>query len=229
MSHRRVDAIVFDLDATLINLGGFVDWKKANEEIVQDYLKNDCNPSLIKECSAEGLFNMLDQMYQRLKDTKGAEKAEEIQGSVYDILGKYERIGVDSCTLMDGCTDILGWLKDIDIPLGICTSNSPRSAEAALKMQGIREYFKIVVGRTVGVPMKPDPAQLRICFDGLHVDPNNGVMVGDSHKDIIAGKKLGAYTVGIPVYFTKLELMKEAGVDIIIDDLSELKLVIESL
>jgi HAD superfamily hydrolase (TIGR01549 family) len=172
---------------------------------------------------------MLEEMYQHLKESKGDEKAKEIQDAAYDILGKYERIGVDSCTLMDGCTDILEWLKTRGIPLGICTSNSPRSAEAALKMQGIRDYFKVVIGRSVGVPMKPDPTQLKTCFNGLHVEPKNGMMVGDSHKDILAGKKLGAYTVGIPVYFTRLKLMKEAGVDVIIDDLSELKLVIESL
>ena len=53
------------------------------------------------------------------------------------------------------------------------------------------------------------------------------MMVGDSHKDIIAGRELGAYTVGIPVYFTRLELMKEAGVDVIIENLSELRSVIE--
>jgi len=28
----NVDAVVFDLDATLINLGGFVEWRKAHED-----------------------------------------------------------------------------------------------------------------------------------------------------------------------------------------------------
>ena len=76
--------------------------------------------------------------------------------------------------------------------------------------------------------MKPDPAQMEKCFNLLKVDPKNGLVVGDSHKDIIAGKKLGAYTVGIPVHFTRLDLMKQAGVDVIIENLSELKQVIES-
>ena len=228
MSPRRLDGIVFDLDATLVNLGGFVDWKKAHEEIVENYLAYDCDKSLIEECSPYGLFNMLEQIYIHLQKERGREKALEIQNSAYAILSKYEHMGADSCSLMDGCVDLLDWLKEKEIPLGVCTSNSTRAAETALRIQGIRDYFQVVIGRSVDIPMKPDPAQMEKCFNLLKVDPKNGLVVGDSHKDIIAGKKLGAYTVGIPVHFTRLDLMKQAGVDVIIENLSELKQVIES-
>ena len=79
------------------------------------------------------------------------------------------------------------------------------------------------------MPMKPHPAQLRKCFKILAVDPEKGVMIGDSHKDILAGKAVRTFTIGIPVYFTKLDLMKEAGVDIVIDSLHQLPEVLESL
>ena len=228
MSSRRVDGIVFDLDATLVNLGGFVEWRKAHEEIVETYLSHDCSPDYIEECSAKGLFTMMEMMHQHLQEERGIQDANKVQDSVYQLLGEYEKIGADSCTLMDGCTDILEWLREKEITLGICTSNSPKSAETALNIQGIRDYFDVVIGRTVDMPMKPHPAQLKKCFDELKVNPIYGMMVGDSHKDIIAGKKLGAFTVGIPVYFTRLELMKEAGVDVILENLSELRTLIES-
>ncbi|MCW4012584.1 MAG: HAD family hydrolase, partial [Candidatus Bathyarchaeota archaeon] len=202
MSPKRLDAIVFDMDATLVDLGGFVDWRKAHEEIVEAYLRYDCDPSVVQECSAKGLFNMLELMYEQLQEERGPDEAYKLQESVYEILGDYEATGANSCTLMDGCIDVLDWLKEENIPLGICTSNSPKSAETALRLQGIREYFSVVVGRTVDQPMKPHPAQLEICFKELGANPKNSMMVGDSHKDIIAGKSLGAYTVGIPVYFT---------------------------
>lgn len=217
------------MDATLIDLGGFVEWRKAHEEIVEAYLRYDCDSKLVSECSAKGLFNMLEHMYEQLQKERGKEEAYQIQESIYEILGEYEATGVDSCTLMVGCVDVLNWLREEQIPLGICTSNSPKSAETALKLQGIRDYFKVVVGRTVNNPMKPHPAQLKICFEALEADPKRSIMIGDSHKDIIAGKSLGAYTVGIPVYFTRVDLMKEAGVDVIIDNLNELRAVIEAL
>jgi HAD superfamily hydrolase (TIGR01549 family) len=228
LNSKRVKGIVFDLDATLVNLGGFVDWRKAHENIIQSYLEYDCDPKIVQTCSAKGLFNMIEEMHQHLLYKNGVEKANQIQHSVYQLLSDYEKIGADSCTLMEGCTDILEWLREKKIPLGICTSNSKRTAEVALNVQGINDYFQVVIGRTVGIPMKPHPAQLQKCFVELNVNPINSIMVGDSHKDVIAGKKLGAFTVGIPVYFTRIELMKNAGVDVILDNLSELKYVIES-
>jgi HAD superfamily hydrolase (TIGR01509 family) len=207
-------------------MGGFVDWELAYKDIVNVYLENECDPEVLKTCSSKELFKMLDTMYTELQKEKGKEKAYEIQESVYDLLTRYESKGANSCTLMDGCVDTIDWLSQQDIPLGVCTSNSAKSADIALRMQGIRDKFQVIVGRSIGLPMKPDPAQLRKCFEQLHADPANSVMVGDSHKDIIAGKRLKAYTVGIPVYFTRVELMKKAGVDVIINSLSDLPSVI---
>jgi pyrophosphatase PpaX len=229
MKSLNVQGIVFDLDATLINLGGFVEWRKAHEDIVESYIEMDCNDETVHACSAKGLFNMLDEMYVNLIEKRGEEGAKEAQGTAYDILSSYEERGVQSCTLMDGCVSTLDWVKEQGVPMGICTSNSTKSALAALELQGLEEYFDAVIGRTVGFPMKPHPAQIVECFRLIKVDPSKGVMVGDSHKDIIAGKKAGTYTVGVPVYFTKLDLMKEAGVDVIIDMLSELPEILEKL
>ena len=88
---------------------------------------------------------------------------------------------------------------------------------ARARLQGIRNYFA----------RASHPAQLELCFNMLGIDPKNGMMVGDSHKDVLAGKKIGAYTVGIPAVFTRINLMEKTGVDVIINNLSELKYVIE--
>jgi phosphoglycolate phosphatase-like HAD superfamily hydrolase len=229
MKELNVQGIVFDLDATLVNLGGFVEWRRAHEDIVKSYLKMDCDDETVHACSAKGLFNMLDEMYLNLIDKRGEDGAKAAQDTVYGILNSYEEKGVEACTLMDGCVSTLDWVKERGVPMGICTSNSTNSAMSALKLQGLEHYFGAVVGRTVGLPMKPHPAQLEECFRLLGVNPSKGVMVGDSHKDIIAGKSAGAYTIGVPVYFTKLDLMKDAGVDVIIDNLHQLPVVLESL
>lgn len=228
MNPRRIDGIIFDLDATLINLGGFVEWTKAEEEIVQNYLAIDHNQSVVFCRNVKGFWNMLDEMCFNLEKEKDKKTASAFKTSSYKILSKYEQIGATSCILMEGCIDTLEWIRERKIHMGICTSNSSESAEAALNISGIRKYFAAIVGRTVGLPMKPHPAQLKKCFKLLNVKPKNGMMVGDSHKDIIAGKKVGAYTIGVPFHFSKLDLMKKAGVDNIIESLSKLPELIES-
>lgn len=212
----------------MVNLGGFVDWTRAEEDIVQKYLSLDCKQSVVDN-QEKGFWNMLNLMCTNLEKEKGKKIAAEFKMSSYTILSNYEQIGANSCILMDGCLDSLEWLQEKEILMGICTSNSLESAEAALNIQGIRDYFKGIVGRTTGLPMKPHPAQLEKCFKLLNVKPKNGVMVGDSYKDIIAGKYIGAYTIGIPFYFSKPDMMKKAGVDSIIKSLSKLPELIESI
>jgi phosphoglycolate phosphatase-like HAD superfamily hydrolase len=229
MTDLNIDGVVFDFDGTLINLGGHVEWRKAQEEVVQSYLDHDCAEDTVQACNAKGMFTMLDEMYGNLQDERGEEEARTVQDSIYDLIRDYEVRGVDSCVIMDGCTSTLDWLSERGVPMGVWTSNSARSAEEALKLQGLRHHFKVVLGRSVDFPMKPHPAQLLECFRLMGVDPARGIMVGDSHKDILAGKAVGSYTVGIPVYFTRLELMKEAGVDVIIESLNDLPAVLEGL
>jgi len=229
MSGLNIDGVVFDFDGTLINLGGHVEWRMAQEEVVQSYIDQDCNEEMVQACNAKGMFTMLDEMYGNLQEERGGEEARIVQNSIYNLIRDYEVKGVDACVVMDGCPGTLDWISERGVPMGILTANSAKSAEEALKFQGLRHYFKAILGRSVDFPMKPHPAQLEECFRLIGADPRKGVMVGDSHKDILAGKAAGAYTVGIPMYFTRLELMKEAGVDMIIDSLSELPAVLEGL
>jgi len=218
----NVDAVVFDLDATLINLGGFVEWRRAHQDIVRTYVEYGCDEEKVEACSARGLFTMLEEMYDLNAVVYGAPRAAEIQEAAYAVLSGYEETGSLRCTKMTGCVEALEWMKETGIPMGICTSNSQTSAEKTLRQEGLVHYFKAVVGRTTRHRMKPHPDQLIECYSILGVEPSRGVIVGDSHKDVIAGKAVGSYTIAVPVYFSRVEKILEAGVDKIIDSLAEL-------
>ncbi|TRO54035.1 HAD family hydrolase [Candidatus Bathyarchaeota archaeon] len=217
-----LDAVVFDLDATLINLGEHVDWRRAQAEIAEAYTALGCSPQDVEACGVKGLFGMLDEMWETNTRKLGAEKADSVQSQVYDLLHVHEESGVPRCSLMPGCRDALNWVKEQEIRMGVCTSNSQDTAEQALNTQRLSNYFDVVIGRSTAYKMKPSPDQLKACYERLGARPENSVFVGDSHKDVLAGKVLGSYTVAIPVYFTRLDKVKEAGVDAIINSLSEL-------
>jgi len=218
----NVDAVVFDLDATLINLGGFVEWRKAHEDIVRTYLEYGCDVGNVEACSAKGLFTMLEEMYDINAAAHGETWALEIQEVAYHVLSNYEEKGSQRSTKMTGCLEALEWVKDTGIPMGICTSNSQKSADKTLRQEGLAHYFEAVVGRTTRHRMKPHPDQLLECYRILGVESSRGVIVGDSHKDVIAGKAVGSYTIAVPVYFSRVEKRREAGVDRIIDSLADL-------
>ena len=216
------DSVVFDLDATLINLGEHVDWRRAQSEIAQAYLTLGCSKEDVEACSVKGLFGMLEELWEINRAELGAVKANLIQGEAYAILHGYEEKGVPGCSLMPGCREALDWIEGKGVPMGVCTSNSQEAAEQALKTLGLNRCFKAVIGRNTAHRMKPHSDQLKACYEGLGARPDRGVVVGDSHRDVLAGKALGSYTIVVPVYFTRLDKVKEAGADMIIGSLAEL-------
>jgi HAD superfamily hydrolase (TIGR01509 family) len=216
------ESVVFDLDATLINLGEHVDWRRAQSEIMQAYVNLGCSQEDVDACSAKGLFAMLEELWEINRVELGAAKADAIQGEAYTILEGYEEKGVPRCSPMPGCIEALDWLEGKGVPMGICTSNSQETAEQALKTLGLDRYFKAVIGRNMAYRMKPYPDQLKACYERLGARPDRSVVVGDSHRDVLAGKALGSYTIVVPVYFTRLDKVREASADLIIGSLSEL-------
>lgn len=223
-----IEGIVFDLDATLVNLGGFVDWRTAQRQVAEAYLACGCSEE-VKRCGERNLFDMLNLMEEELRATRPQDEAKQIQGRAYAVIDACEAQGVDQCQLMPGCVEALEWLKENGIKMGIATSNSQGIAEQILELRGLRRFFSAVVGRTTELRMKPHPDQILACFRMLGVNPSRGVVVGDSVRDVKAAKAADIYVVAVPARFTRLEALKEAGADHIIRNLGELPAVLLSL
>ena len=226
--NSRIQAVVFDLDATIINLGEFVDWRSAQKKIIEEYITYGCDEETVNNYGSRGLFNLLSVMHEDISTKKGLNEACIIQSKVYSIIDKYEEDGI-KCGFMPGVLNALNWLIHQNIKLGVCTSNSTDIAVKILNNLGLKDFFHSIIGRTVGMKLKPNPDQLLMCFKKLEADPRRSVMVGDSHNDILAGKFAGTMTIAIPVYFTRLKEMNEAQPDLIIKSMSELPNAIISL
>jgi phosphoglycolate phosphatase len=123
---------------------------------------------------------------------------------------------------MPGTYESLIWLRENGVKMGVCTSNSGNVAEKVLDKLGVSNYFDSVIGRTIGLRMKPHPDQVLACFEGIGVSPRDGVVVGDNHNDVLAAKAAGARAIAIPVYFTRKEAMEAAKPDAMVKSMMEL-------
>ena len=218
----RIDGVVFDLDATLVNMGGFVDWREAHRRARDSYLDSDCEEDMVQRCSAKGLFNMLNLVRDEISSTLPEEDVWKIQRGAYDAIESCEVESITRCELMPGCATTLNWLTERGIKLGIATSNSQMVAEQILERENLRHFFISVVGRRPDLKMKPNPDQLLLCLEEMGVDREHGLMVGDSTRDVLAAKAAGIYVIAVPSFFTKREALQEAGVDVMLDSLTEL-------
>jgi len=213
--------VVFDLDGTLVDLGAHVNWEKIRHELVKLYVMNGLDVKDFEKVSEEGLLSMLERSYDLFR-FKGEKIAKRMKKEAYDLVCNHETEACYSCILMEGTEDVLIWLKQKEMKIGLCTSNSQKAAESVLKYHNIDRFFDTIVGRTINYKIKPSHEQLEECLRILGLKPSSGVMIGDSHKDVLAGKKLGMYTIVVPVYFSRMDKIRDAKVDIIIDNLLDL-------
>ena len=224
----RIDGLVFDLDATLVNMGGFVDWREAHRRARDAYLAS-CDAEMVLRCSEKGLFNMLNLVRDEVSSALPKEDVLRIQQGAYDAIESCEVESIKRCELMPGCQATLSWLTERGYTLGVATSNSQLVAEQILEREGLSHFFTSVIGRRPDLKMKPHPDQILRCLEEMGVERRHSLMVGDSTRDVLAARSADIYVIAVPSYFTKRDALVEAGVDMMIESLSELPEVIMRL
>ena len=184
---RSIRAVVFDLDGTLI-------------DSVPDIAAalNDC-------LSVEGLAPLTESgvaalvgggarelVARALGDTFAVADVDRVFG---EFLARYEAEPVRRTRLYPGARELLGHLRDIGLPLAICTNKPIGLTRPILDRLDLTAYFCRVWGGKAGRPLKPDPACLRtLCVD-LGTVPAETLMVGDSHVDVDAARAAGCPSI----------------------------------
>ena len=82
-----------------------------------------------------------------------------------------------------GVVEGLERLLAADITLGLCSNKPQHLCDKVLGEIGLRPLFASVVGARDGVPLKPNPALLRLVTRELGVAAPDCVFVGDSELD----------------------------------------------
>lgn len=105
----------------------------------------------------------------------------------------------------------------------VVTNKDESHSIAILRGLNIYDCFeKVVCGDTLHFK-KPHPEQINMVISELKIDRGKALIVGDGAVDIKAGKNAKIYTCGVTYGFGSKEELLEAGADIIIDDIIDLK------
>ena len=118
------------------------------------------------------------------------------------ILHRHEHQGAMRATPVPGAPELVAWLADRRVPLGLLTRNSRACARLTLDRLGLR--FDPVLAREDG-PIKPAPdAVVQICRT-WRLAPATVLVVGDYLFDVQAGRAAGCPTIlithGRPVHY----------------------------
>jgi phosphoglycolate phosphatase len=136
------------------------------------------------------------------------------------VMLRHERAAIAQATLADGCADLLGHLRDREIPISILTRNVREVVETFARMFTFQ--FHAIFTREDGPP-KPSPAGALALCRSMGVDPAHTLAVGDYKYDVMAGRAAGCRTAlvdreGLAAH----ELVDWGSPDLVVKSLREL-------
>jgi sugar-phosphatase len=177
-----VDAILFDLDGTLIDSTPCVDrcWRALAERIGIDF------------DSLRGTYHGVPAKQTIARIMPDA--SEEERSAAYDWLEQREISDTDGIMVLPGAAQILDHLPDDK--WAIVTSGSQALARARLAAAGLPVPRMLVTADDVAVG-KPEPAPYLLAAHQLGVEPRRCLVVEDAPAGVAAGLASGALVLGI--------------------------------
>jgi len=174
----NIDAVIFDLDGTLLD--SMQVWKNIDIDFLGE---RDITPPLDLSRQIEGMsFCETATCFKKLFSLP--ESIEEIQDIWHSMaFDKYK----NEIKLKEGAYTFLNILKDRNIKLGIATSNSRKLAETCLMSLGIIDMFDVIITGNDINKGKPSPDIYLKAADYMKVVPEKCLIFEDIPNGIQAG------------------------------------------
>lgn len=193
----HIDAVIFDMDGILFDTERLCKdaWKASAVEIglvdgPEDMRKLD---TAIRHCiglnhtdTRAYLYSMYgkDLPYDRLHDLCSRRMR--------------EKIDADGLPVKKGVREILAYLKETDLRIGLASSSRRASVLSHLERAGLTSYFQSITGGDIVEHSKPNPDIYLIACKQLSVAPTNAIAIEDSPNGLKSAYAAGMHPVMVP-------------------------------
>ncbi|HEY4221499.1 MAG TPA: HAD family hydrolase [Myxococcota bacterium] len=191
-----VDAVVFDLDGTLLDSERAI--TEAGALAFRD-IGVDVTPAQI----AEHLGAPLEELYTTFS---AANDEREMRHFVARYIAIHDEHPDRFPPPLPGVVEGLRALCERGLPLAVATTKPSDRARVQLEGAGLVRWFKHIQGTDPGMKPKPAPDVVLAACKGLGVVATRALMIGDTTRDIAAGKAAGARTA-VVAYAPERELL----------------------
>lgn len=178
-----VEAVLFDLDGTLVDSREAVVW--AVNELFKRIGRPAAPADEIISLIGVGLVPLLKNF---------VDNPEEYVDQYRDL---YKKGFHSRTTLYRGAKEVLELLKKNDVKVGVVTNRSKELSQVIMDYFTLSSDVDILVGQDGNSPLKPDPELILQACRALGVKPNSTIMVGDTEIDIETGKNAGSFTIKV--------------------------------
>jgi phosphoglycolate phosphatase len=218
---HSIKLVIFDLDGTLI------DSRLDLVHSVNAALRHIGRPALPDDVIASYVGDGAPILIQR---ALGGEKVDEavVRKGLEFFLSYYREHKLDHTTVYPGIFEALTAIRQASNGTGVSQrkmavlSNKPvNPSRAIVDALRLGNFFSQVYGGNSFSTKKPDPEGARKLLAEYGVQPEQSVIIGDSHTDIETGRNAGMHTIGVMYGFAPHSLEK-AEPDVLVDKPGEL-------
>ncbi|WP_024537026.1 phosphoglycolate phosphatase [Comamonas badia] len=222
MNARRFDAVLFDLDGTLVETSPEI--ADATNDLLRDLgLPPVAQPQVdawIGHGTRELLVQALAHVRQLPRDAVRADGAMPTIAAQFD-RHYHRRCGTHS-RLYPRVMQTLQQLRDQGTRVGIVTNKEGRHTERVLAAHGLPALLDAVISGDSLPTKKPDPAGILQCLRQWGVAPARALFVGDSRIDIATARNAGVAVWALPYGYNMGEPVADSQPDRMIDDIGAL-------
>lgn len=122
----------------------------------------------------------------------------------------------------EGIPTLLAELKFLDLKLGVLSNKDDEFTQKCVAHFFPDVWFDAVVGHSVDIPHKPDPAGGRLVTKTFEARPDEILYVGDSDTDMKTAHACNMISVGVLWGFRDRRELLDAGAEHIIEQPSQL-------
>jgi len=216
----KLEAVIFDLDGTLID--SMPIWTQVD----QDFLSKRNLPvpeDLFTEIKGGNSYREVAEYFK--KRFSLPDSIESIMNEWTSMVQEYYEKSVQ---LKPGAKELLEFLKDNKIKIGIGTSNCLSLSEKVLARNKVIDYFSSLIAGCTGIRGKPYPDIFLKVAEQLEVESKNCLVIEDVLVGVLAAKKAKMDVIAIYDGFSAIdenEIRKKA--DFYADDFDQIKEIVK--
>ncbi len=219
---RKIRAVVFDLDNTLVDSG--VDFREMRRRLIQ-YIKSQ-RPETEGIDESKTTFQLIEAFRTGVTDKR---ELSDHMAKIHRIMDQVEMESVARTRPLGDVRGVLSELKEMGIKIGLLTRSCERYTEAAIRSIGCLEALDAMACRNPNEPAKPDPCSLVNLARKLGVRPSSIIVVGDHVMDGECARSAGALFAGVKTGPFPASALEKVNPIAVVDDLRELPGIVRAI
>ncbi|WP_369901881.1 pyrophosphatase PpaX [Bacillus manliponensis] len=205
----KINTVLFDLDGTLIN---------TNELIISSFLHtlHTYYPNQYKR------EDVLPFIGPSLHDTFSSIDKDRVE----ELIQCYRQFNHDHHDELveeyETVYDTVKTLREKGYKIGIVTTKVRETTNMGLKLTKLDSFFDVIVTIDDVENVKPHPEPIQKALRLLEAKPEETLMVGDNHHDIVGGKNAGVKTAAVAWTIKGREYLESYNPDYVLEKMSDL-------